>query len=170
MEPGILDGFDLKLLRALQRDGRQSHVALAEAVHLSPSQCARRLAALEAAGIITGYGARLDAKALGLGVVALVAVRLDRQQATQDAAFRRALAKLDAVTECLMVTGDSDYLLRIVAPDLEAFSALLQHAILALPGVANVRSSLVLETVKRSEGLPLPDTEPSRRLPRPRRA
>ncbi len=163
MEAVKLDGFDRKLLRALQQDGRQSHVALAQAVHLSPSQCARRLAALEAAGIITGYGARLDAKALGLGVVALVAVRLDRQQASADAAFRRAVAKLPAVTECLMVTGDSDYLLRVLAPDLEAFSALLQSALLALPGVVGVRSSLVLETVKPAVALPLLEEAPARR-------
>lgn len=151
-----LDGFDLRLLAALQRDGRASHVALAAAVGLSPSQCARRVARLEQAGVIRGYGARLDPRALGLGVTALVAVRLERHGEHAAAAFHRALEAMPEVTEVLLLTGDADYLLRVVVADLDAYAEFALRRLMALPGVAQLRSSIVLETVKRAEGLPLP--------------
>jgi Lrp/AsnC family leucine-responsive transcriptional regulator len=154
--PIRLDGFDLRLLAALQRDGRASHVQLAEVVGLSASQCARRIARLEDGGAIRGYGARLDPRALGLGVTALVAVRLERHGQQAADAFHRALAAWPEVTEVLLLTGDADYLLRVVVSDLDAYAEFALRRLMALPGVASLRSSIVLETVKRADCLPLP--------------
>ncbi|MCS6920747.1 MAG: Lrp/AsnC family transcriptional regulator [Elioraea sp.] len=154
--PVVLDGFDLRLLDAAQADGRASHVALAERVGLSASQCARRLARLEQAGVIRGWRAVLDEKAVGLGVTALVFVRLERHDEGRAAAFHRALAAMPEVTEALLLTGDADYLLRVLVPDLEAFAAFALKRLMPLPGVASIRSSIVLETVKRAGSLPLP--------------
>ena len=151
-----LDAFDLRLLAAVQADGRASHVALADRVGLSPSQGARRLARLEEAGVIRGWQAVLDEKAVGLGVTALVFVRLERHDEARAASFHRALAAMPEVTEALLLTGDADYLVRVVVPDLEAFAAFALRRLMPLPGVASIRSSIVLETVKRAGVLPLP--------------
>lgn len=154
--PTELDAFDLRLLAALQRDGRASQVQLAEAVGLSASQCARRIARLEEAGVIRGYGARLDPRALGLDVTALVSVRLERHGEQAASAFHRALETMPEVTEVLLLTGDADYLLRVVVADLDAYAEFALRRLMTLPGVASLRSSIVLETVKRAEALPLP--------------
>ncbi|MFQ3622997.1 MAG: Lrp/AsnC family transcriptional regulator [Acetobacteraceae bacterium] len=151
-----LDLFDLRLLALLQTDGRASHVQLADRVGLSASQCARRVARLEAEGVIRGYGARLDPRALGLGVTALVSVRLERHGEQSAAAFHRALAAMPEVTEVLLLTGDADYLLRVVVADLDSYAEFALRRLMTLPGVASLRSSIVLETVKRAEALPLP--------------
>ncbi len=151
-----LDLFDLRLLALLQADGRASHVQLAQRVGLSASQCARRIARLEEEGVIRGYGARLDPRALGLGVTALVSVRLERHGEERAAAFHRAVSAMPEVTEVLLLTGDTDYLLRVVVADLDAYADFALRRLMTLPGVASLRSSIVLETVKRAEALPLP--------------
>src|ERR1044071_869593 len=117
-----LDVFDVRLLAALQQDGRASNATLAEAVHLSPSQVSRRLARLEAEGVIAGYRAVIAPKAVGLGVLAFTSVSLERHSETASVDFERAVRDLPDVLECLAVTGEADYLLRIIAADLEAFS------------------------------------------------
>ncbi len=156
MQKVELDAADRRLLAALQADARATGVELAERVHLSPSQCQRRLRRLEAAGLVTGYGVRLDRRRLGLDVVAFVQVSLARHGDDPAAGFHRALAAMPEVLEAHAITGDADYLLRVVAPDLEAFSDVVLKRLLALPGVATVRSSLSLGEIKATDALPLP--------------
>lgn len=150
-----LDGFDIRILAELQRDARQSHVALAERVPLSASQIQRRLKRLEGAGLVRGYAALLDAEAVGLGVLAFTSVSLERHGDRPAAAFEEAVRAIPEVLDCYAVSGEDDYLLRIVAADLKAFSDLLMHRLLPAPGVRSVRSNIVLGRVKDSVALPL---------------
>lgn len=150
-----LDAFDRKILRALQRDGRISMTALAEQVGLSATQCARRLQRLEAEGPISGYGARLDRRQAGWSVMVLVSVALERHGEARAEAFHQAVRALPEVTECLLLTGDADYLLRVVAPDLEAYSRFVTETLMRLPGVASIRSGVVLAEIKTGQPLPL---------------
>jgi Lrp/AsnC family leucine-responsive transcriptional regulator len=150
-----LDDFDLRLLRLLQEDARLSHVALSERVHLSPSQCARRLQRLEQAGIVQGYSVRLDERLVGLGVTALVNVTLERHGESPAAALHRSLEALPEVVECLLTTGDADYQLRVVVPDLERFSDFIVRKLMRVAGITGIRSSIVLQQVKPFTGLPV---------------
>ena len=150
-----LDGYDGRLLQALQRDARQSHVALAETVHLSPSQCARRLQRLEQSGLIRRYTVEIDPQRLGLGVTALVNIALERQSESPARTLHKVLAGMPEVIECLLVAGDADYQLRIVARDLDAFSKFLQDQLMSIPGIASIRSSIVLDSVKPMSDLPV---------------
>ena len=151
-----LDAYDLNILRALQGDARLSNVALSERVNLSPSQCSRRLQRLEREGAIAGYGVRLDQAALGLDVIALVNVTLERQGEAPATRFHAAVRAMPEVLECLLVTGDADYQLRVIAPTLQAFSGFVLERLMKLPGVAAIRSSIVLDAVKPMGPLPLP--------------
>jgi Lrp/AsnC family leucine-responsive transcriptional regulator len=151
-----LDLFDRRILAALQQDGRMTSVALAERAHLSASQCARRVQRLEEAGVILGYRAVLDPAALGLGIAGVVNVSLEKHAKANIQEFQRQIAARPAIVECLSVTGDSDYQLRIVARDLQEFSALLMGAIVPMPGVSTARSSVILEYVKAMSALPIP--------------
>lgn len=155
MEAAELDEFDRRLLRAVQVDGRISQVALADIVHLSPSQCLRRLRRLEEAGVIARYVALLSQPAVGLGVTALVRVSLENHGATTWADFRDAVDPMPEVLECWTVAGDADYVLRIVAPDLKAFSEFLTTRILAMRSVKSVKSDILLDTLKSTTALPL---------------
>jgi len=150
-----LDIYDVRLLAALQADGRASNATLAEAVHLSPSQVSRRLARLEAAGVVSGYRPVIDRKAIGLGVMAFTSVSLERHAESRSADFERAIRAIPEVLECHALTGEADYILCIVAADLEAFSQLLLHRLMRLPGVRAVHSNIVLESIKPAALLPL---------------
>jgi Lrp/AsnC family leucine-responsive transcriptional regulator len=152
-----LDIFDRRIVAALQRDGRMTSIALAEQVHLSASQCARRVQRLEEVGVIRSYRAVLDPTALGLGVAGLVSLSLERHARANIQEFQRQIQAHSAVVECLSVTGDSDYQLRIVARDLQEFSGLLLNAIVPMPGVLTTRSSVILEQVKPFTALPIPE-------------
>lgn len=153
-----LDAYDLAILRALQGDARLSNVALSERVNLSPSQCSRRLQRLERAGIVIGYGVALDEAALGLDVTALVSVTLERHGENPAAALHDAVRGMPEVLECLLMTGDADYQLRVVVPTLQDFSRFVLDRLMKLPGVASIRSSIVLEAVKPMGPLPLTRT------------
>lgn len=150
-----LDAFDLRLLDALQRDARASLYTLAEKVGLSSSQVGRRLKRLEDSGVLAGYAALLDAAAIGLGVEAVTFVSLERHGAQPTDAFDTAIGRMPEILDCVAVTGESDYILRIVAPDLQAFSDFLLERLMPLAGVRSVRSSIVLRRVKRQVVLPL---------------
>lgn len=150
-----LDAYDWKLLRALQGDSRLTHVQLSEQVNLSPSQCARRLQRLEALGVIRGYTMVVDQKKVGLGLTALVHITLERQAAATVEPTREALLAMPEVVECLMVTGDYDYQLKVVVRDLEALSTFINTKLMALPGLQTMRSNVVLDQLKPYEGLPL---------------
>lgn len=143
-----LDAIDRRMLTVLQRDGRIPIVALAERVGLSPTPCQRRLARLEEAGIITGYAARVDAAKVGQGLQAFVQVRLESHAEEIVAGFQRALLARPEVVACYSLSGDMDFLLHVVAGDLEAYSDFAMKALLRMPGVKDTRSSFVLGTLK----------------------
>jgi DNA-binding Lrp family transcriptional regulator len=150
-----LDAIDRRILERLQQDGRLSNAELAEKVGLSSSPCWRRVKALEEAGVIKGYAALLDAKTVGLSVNVFVSVSLSTQNEKSLAAFERAAAARPEVMECYLMTGDADYLLRVVVPDLAAYERFLMHHLTRVPGIANIRSSFALRSVKYRTDLPL---------------
>lgn len=150
-----LDGFDLRLLACLQQDGRLTNQQLGERIGLSASQCSRRRIALEAAGVIRGYEARLSAEALGFGITVLIQVSLSKHSKDNSARFRDLVARIDAVQEAYAMTGDPDYVLKAVLPGLPDLAALVNDTLLPHDSVAQVRSSLVLERLKETRYLPL---------------
>lgn len=149
-----LDGFDIAILAALQRDGAMTNAALSEVVNLSASQCSRRRAALEAAGVIEGYGARLSAARLGYGLRAIVRVNLSSHGQTKEQDFARFVARHAQIRSAFSVSGDADYILDIRARDLEEFAEFLHRALLPNSQVAQVRSEIVLRTIKDEIGVP----------------
>ena len=142
-----LDQIDLAILRELQADGRITNVELARRVGISAPPCLRRVRALEEAGVISGYRALVDPRALGLTVIFFVFVQLDQQTESELAAFGARVAKWTAVRECWTLSGETDFLLKCVAADLHAFQALVAE-LTATPNIRNVRSSLALTPVK----------------------
>jgi Lrp/AsnC family leucine-responsive transcriptional regulator len=150
-----LDRTDLRLLAELQSDGRKTVVELAEAIGLSPTPCARRIRQLEEAGVIQGYAALVDPVKLGLRVQAYVQVKLERHTDENVDQFRRALEAIDEVVSCHATTGDQDFMLQVVAADLETLSNIVLKRLLKIPCIRDLHSSIVLETVKRSVRVPL---------------
>ena len=156
MQDTQLDRTDLRMLRILQEHGRATNLELAEAVNLSASQCHRRHRRLEELGIITGYETRLNPASLGLGVVAFVHVSMEKGHIANLRKFTDAIKALPEVLECFSVTGDFDYVIKVVARDLKALSQFLMETVMVLPGVSNVRSSVCLDQIKNTGSLPLP--------------
>ena len=150
-----VDQHDLALLAALQHDGRATNSALGELIHLSTSQVSRRVQRLLDAGIIDHFAAVLDPAVIGLGVMAFTYVVLNRHGDAYAEKFERAVIDLPQVLECFSVTGESDYILRIVTHDLAELSDFMMKHLLRLPGVANVKSSIALHQIKRTAVLPL---------------
>ena len=150
-----LDQTDRRILAHLQAHGRVSNLELAQAVHLSPAQCNRRHRRLEERGYVKRYEARLDAAKVGLGVLAIVHVTMERGHIREVVKFRDTIASLTQVQECYAVTGDFDYVLKVVARDLKALSDFLLGTLAQLPGVNGVRSSVCLDEVKCTSALPL---------------
>jgi Lrp/AsnC family leucine-responsive transcriptional regulator len=150
-----LDAIDRKLLREVQRDGRASVVALAERVGLSATPCQRRLRRMEEAGIIAGYAAVLDAPRLGLGLTAFVQVSLASRSEETVEAFHAAIGRMPEVLAAWAMSGETDYLLQVVAADLEAYGEFATRRLLRLPGVKDTKSAFVLRTVKPPAGLPV---------------
>lgn len=150
-----LDRTDLRLLRELQRDGRIAIVDLAEKVALSPTACQRRLRKLEDAKVIDRYTAVLNPAALGQSIQAFVRVAIERQSKDVTEAFEAAVRRLPEVRACYVMTGDLDFLLHVQVADLQAFAVFSMQVLIALPGVKDVRSSLVLDAVKQDEGVVL---------------
>jgi DNA-binding Lrp family transcriptional regulator len=149
-----LDAIDRRILERLQQDGRLSNADLAEKVGLSSSPCWRRVKALEEAGVIKGYAAMLDSKAVGLSVNVFMSVSLSTQNEKSLKDFERAAAERPEVMECYLMTGDSDYLLRVVVPDLEAYERFVMD-FTKIVGIAQIRSSFALRAVKQGTALPL---------------
>ena len=154
-EDTSLDPTDLRLLDHLQRDARITNVALAESASLSPAPCLRRVRDLEAAGVIRGYATLLDPEALGLHVSAFIQISLEKQVVNALRNFEETIAGYPEVMECYLMTGDSDYLLRVVAHDLKGLQSLIVDRLARLPNVANIRSSIALKQVKYKTALPL---------------
>jgi len=150
-----LDRTDLRLLTLLQRRGRATNADIAAEVNLSPSACLRRIQRLEAAGVIRGYGAVVEPKAVGLGLQAFVRLQLTKHGQLGLDRFIEGVNQWDEVVACHALTGDMDYLLHVVVQDLEHFSEFLLDKLINATGVADVNSSFVLRTVKRTGALPL---------------
>ncbi|MEC8530911.1 MAG: Lrp/AsnC family transcriptional regulator [Pseudomonadota bacterium] len=150
-----IDIFDRRILKELQRDGRISNVDLAKAVGLSPSPCLRRVRDLEKSGIIDRYGAILNQGAAGLPLSVFVQVTLERQIETALETFERIIAERPEVLEAYLMTGDSDYLLRIVVPDVSDYEIFLKDHLTRIPGVASIKSSFALNRVKYETALPI---------------
>ncbi len=142
-----IDNFDRKIVAALAADGRMTTVDLASRVGLSPSACTRRLQSLEANGVVTGYRATIDAEAIGLGITAFVEITLDRQNDESLRTFERALAECPNVLSCHLMSGTSDYLIRVAARDLHDFQQLHATVLGHLPGVARIESKFALREV-----------------------
>jgi DNA-binding Lrp family transcriptional regulator len=153
-----VDDIDRKILAELQQDGRLTVTELADRARLTPAPCHRRLRELERTGVITGYRAVLDPAAVGLGFEALVSITLDRGDANTVAAFEAALAEVLEVRHAERLFGDPDYLLRVVAPDLNDYAALRDHKLATLPGVQRITSTIVMKRIIDNRPLPLPGT------------
>ncbi len=151
-----LDRTDRTLLKELQRDGRLTNRELAERVHLSESACLRRVRTLEEAGVIDRYTAVINQSKVGLPGNVFVSITLNRQEQSDLAAFEEAVRRVPEVMECYLMTGQQDYLLRVVVSDPSDFERLHSQHLTRLPGVARVQSSFALRSVRESVELPVP--------------
>lgn len=150
-----LDATDWRILKELQTDGRITNVALAARVGLSPPPCLRRVKALEEAGLIRGYHAELDEPRAGFEVTAFASVRLHAQGEPDLREFEKQILMWPLVREAYMLSGDMDYMLRCVAPDLPGFQEFVLGKLTALPNVASVKTTLVLRRAKHEPGVPI---------------
>lgn len=151
-----LDRYDRQLLEVLQKDGRISNQDLADRIGLSPSACLRRMRTLEEGGLIIGYRALLNAKVLGLSLMALIHISMDRHTPERFAKFEATVADLPEVLECLLITGqDADYQLKVIVRDMDAYQELLLNKITRIEGVTGVHSSFVLRRVVNKTSLPV---------------
>ena len=150
-----LDAIDRRILDRLQENGRISNVELANDAGISSSPCWRRVRELEKRGVISGYVALVDAAAVGLPVSVFVQVTLERQIEAALETFEAAVKERPEVMECYLMTGDADYLLRVVVSDLPTYEAFLKDHLTRIPGIANIKSSFALNQVKYRTSLPL---------------
>ncbi len=157
-----LDVTDWKILGRLQDNARISNVDLARAVNLSPSPCLNRVRTLEGSGIINRYVTLLDPLKLGLTVSVFIQVSLEKQVRNALDAFENSVATRDEVMECYLMTGDADYLLRVVVPDVQSLERFIVDYLAKIPGVASIKSSFALKQVKYKTALPLPDKAPKK--------
>jgi len=151
----LLDKFDRGILKALQRNGRIANSTLANQVNLSESACLRRVRTLEESGLIEGYVALINQEHAGCPVNVFVNITLERQDQTDLHSFEEAVRKLPEVMECYLMTGDYDYLLRVVASDTADFERIHSKVLTRLPGVSRVHSSFALRAVQKARELPI---------------
>jgi len=145
-----MDQKDRQIIRALQRNGRMTNQDLAREVSLSPSPCLRRLKLLEKSGVIKGYTADIDAEAYGLPVTAFVRVTLTSHSGESVKKFEQEISRVEQVLECFVMTGTSDYLLRVVVADLAGYERFVRKYLHAVPGIGSIDSSFVYSTVKKT--------------------
>ncbi len=151
------DRIDRNILRILQREGRISYTELADRVGLSTTPCMERVKRLEKDGIIEGYHARINPDALDYNMLVFVEISLSYQSPDAFGLFNQAVAKLPYIQECHLVSGDSDYLLKARISDMSQYRELLGEMLLTLPGVKNSKSYIVMEEVKETQELPVPE-------------
>jgi Lrp/AsnC family leucine-responsive transcriptional regulator len=149
------DRYDKAILQLLQREGRVTNSGIAERVNLSESACLRRIRALEESGLIEGYAAVINQQKAGFPVNVFVNITLDRQEQSDLSAFEDAVRKIPEVMECYLMTGDHDYLLRVVVADTSDFERVHSKHLTRLPHVARVHSSFALRTVQKARELPI---------------
>lgn len=155
MHDNELDRTDRRILAFLQANGRATNLELAAAANLSAPQCHRRHRRLEEQGYIDRYETRLNAARLGLGVIAFIHVAMEKGHIRELPRFKDLIAELPEVLECYSVTGDFDYVIKVIATDLKALSQFLMDKLMRLPGVTSVRSSVCLDEIKCTSALPL---------------
>ncbi|HEU4460473.1 MAG TPA: Lrp/AsnC family transcriptional regulator [Methylibium sp.] len=160
MNPPALDAYSLKLLIELQRDSRQTVQQLSEAVGLSATPCWKRIREMEEAGVITGYSAHVDPEQVGLALNVMVGVNLAKHSDDVVQRFEDAVKADPNIVRCVSTTGETDYVLNVLATDVKHFERLLQGTIVRLPGVTHVHSSIVLREVKSTSVLPIDDLIP----------
>tara|TARA_B100000446_G_scaffold46105_5_gene42279 strand:- start:17368 stop:17823 length:456 start_codon:yes stop_codon:yes gene_type:complete len=151
----MLDKIDRHILRVLQQQGRISNADLAERVNLSPTPCLRRVRRLEETGVIARYVAELDRKQLGLNVSAYVFVRLQRNSSVNAEKFESMISELEQVEECSVLSGEYDYLVKVVATDLEHYEAFIKQRLAAIEQVDTINSTIVLKQVTSRHPLPV---------------
>ena len=161
-----LDATDWRILKELQANGRISNVDLASKVGISPPPCLRRVRALEQAGMIAGYFAQLDEKTVGFEVIAFAMVGLHSQAEADLIAFEQRVRGSPIVRDCYMLSGEIDFMLKCVAPDLTAFQDFIIHELTAAPNVASVKTSLVIRASKHDPGVPIEIVPATARTPR----
>ena len=149
-----MDTKDRQIVRLLQQDGRLTTQDLAERVGLSPSPCLRRVRLLEQAGVIQGYGAIVDQQRYGLPVTAFIRVRLERHARDLVQQFEEAIRQLDEVMDCHLLTGDADYLLRVIVADLESYERFIRRKMHAIAGIASLDTTFAYGVVKSSRTFP----------------
>jgi Lrp/AsnC family leucine-responsive transcriptional regulator len=150
-----ITAIDRKILRALQEDGRMTIQAIADRVGLSASPCLRRIRQMEKAGVIAAYAAVIDQKAVGLPVSVFISIKLERQRSLELDRFASAIAAWPEIMECYLMTGQFDYLLRVVCADLAAYEAFLREKLTQVEGVSSIESSFSLGQIKHSRVLPI---------------
>ncbi|MEL7541934.1 MAG: Lrp/AsnC family transcriptional regulator [Pseudomonadota bacterium] len=149
-----MDSKDRQILQELQANGRLTNQELSERVNLSPSPCLRRLRLLEEQGVITGYTARVDPKAWGLPVTVFIRIKLERHGDDAVQAFERTIKEMPKVLDCWLMTGRSDYLLRVVAADLDDYEQFVRRELQRVPGIASIDTSFAYGSVKHAQILP----------------
>lgn len=176
MTTTALDRIDIKILNELQQNASLTNVELASRVNLSPSPCLARVRTLEKLGVIDRRIAVLDPAVLGIGVTAFIQVKLERQAQPSLESFTRSIDRLSEVMECYLMTGDSDYLLRVMVSDIEALEDLIVNQLSRITGVCSIRSNLALRRISHKTVLPIDAnrpvqvkscSSPSRRLDKP---
>ena len=150
-----LDEHCLKILSALQHDGRQTVQQISEAVGLSPTPCWKRIKEMEAAGVIRGYTTRVDPELVGLHVSAVAEVNLDRHSEAMVQRFEEVVAASPQIIRCVSATGPADYILHVTVQDMKHYERFLHEVLFSLPGVTHVRSSIVLREIKSEVALPI---------------
>lgn len=156
-----LDRHDLALLAELQRDARQTVQQLAGAVGLSSTPCWKRVKEMEASGIIRGYTALVDREKVGLALCVLAEVNLTRHNEDDVRRFEQAVGECAQIVSCYATTGQADYVIKVLVPDIKGYEGFLHDTVFRLPGVTHVRSSVVLKEVKAETRLPLAEPAPS---------
>ncbi len=150
-----MDDKDRQIIRALQRDGRISNQDLAAEVNLSPSPCLRRVRKLEKSGVIRGYAAMVDSRAYGLAITAFVRIRLERHNEATVQTFERAVGQMEEVLECHVMTGQTDYQLRVVVASLEEYEHFIRARLQRVGGIGSIDTSFAYGTVKESRVFPM---------------
>ena len=151
----LLDAYSLKILLELQRDARQTVAQLSAAVGLSPTPCWKRVKDMESAGVIRGYTALVDPEKVGLHLTVMVEVNLTHHNEELVQRFEQAIAESPYIVRCQATTGQADYLMTVLAPDIKHYERFLHETIFKLPGVTHVRSSIVLREIKSENELPI---------------
>lgn len=150
-----LDAIDRRILATLQSEGRLSNIELADRVGLSPSPCLRRVRRLEDAGMIEGYGARLNREKVGLGLTVFITVNMERNRDVDATKFREAVFLMPEVVSCYITSGDHDFLLQVVVPDLAEYRRFALERLPKVPGVQSIHSSFAIDVIKENVPLPL---------------